>query len=270
MKVRGFVHALEALEPRLGDVVLVGRWAWYLYRKYLTGERSFPGEFTRDVDVALPRRLVSESPDLDLLLAESDFDRKMEGTERPPVTRYLWPSTQNAESTVEFLTPALSSGEKATLEIAGIVAQQLRFPDLLLHDPMVLEIEEGSGPARFVGGVRVPRIGLFVWQKALTFSKRHDEQKRNKDLFYMYDLAEESRGLLPQIEKDIRDFPARGTTRWRSRGVENLIAEFGQVDSPGINAVLNQIPEESRPPRRYVRETLGSLITILEGNEEGT
>jgi hypothetical protein len=270
MRVRGFIHALKALEPRLGDVVLVGGWAWYLYRKYLTGERSLPGEFTRDVDVALPRRLAAVLPRLDVLLAESAFDRKMEGTERPPVTRYLWPSTENPESTVEFLTPALSSGEKATLEIAGVVAQQLRFLDLLMHEPMILEVEEGSGPTGFAGSVRVPRVGLFVWQKALTFPKRHDRQKRNKDLFYMYDLAEESHGLLAQIEQDVRDFPARGRTRWRRRAVENLVAEFGETDSPGISAVLNQIPEESRPPRRYVRETLGSLISTLQGNEEGT
>ena len=36
MKIRGFVHVLKAIEPRLGEVVIVGGWAWYLYRKYLT------------------------------------------------------------------------------------------------------------------------------------------------------------------------------------------------------------------------------------------
>jgi hypothetical protein len=56
MRIRGFVHVLQALEPRLSDVVLAGGWAWYVYRKYLTGERNLPGEFTLDVDLVVPRR----------------------------------------------------------------------------------------------------------------------------------------------------------------------------------------------------------------------
>lgn len=264
MKVRGFVRVLQALEPRLGDLVLAGGWAWYLYRKYLTGERSLPGEFTLDVDVALPRRLSSGGTELDNLLADADFELKMEGEERPPVSKYFWPSEEKAEAIVEFLTPALGSGRKATLEINGVVAQQLRFLDLLLHDPLVLEMSEGSGGDRFVGRVKVPRVGLFILQKALTFTRRREREKRAKDLFYLFDLADESRNLLPVAEEDIQAFPDRVGTRWSQQAARNLIAECGEFDSAGIGAVLNQIPPESRPQRRYVHETFRSLIGVLE------
>jgi hypothetical protein len=261
MKVRGFVRVLQTLEPRLGDLVLAGGWAWYLYRKYLTGERSLPGEFTLDVDVALPRRLASGETKLDDLLAEADFELKMEGDERPPVSKYFWPSIEKSEAIVEFLTPALGSGEKATLEINGIVAQQLRFLD---HDPLILEVAEGSGENRFIGRIRVPRVGLFVLQKALTFPRRRGREKRSKDLFYLFDLADESRNLLPRVGEDIQGFPNRARTRWKQRAARNLTAECGEVDSAGIGAVLNQIPQENRPPRRYVHETFRSLIGVLE------
>lgn len=265
MRVREFVRVLQALAPRSSDLVIVGGWAWYLYRKYLTGERSLPGEFTRDVDVAVARRLSSGKASLDKLLAEADFEAKMSGEERPPVTRYFWPSIENPEATVEFLTPALGSGERATLEIDGIVAQQLRFVDLLLREPLSLAVTEGAGSDRFSGLVRVPRVGLFVWQKALTFSKRHDRAKREKDLFYIFDLADQSRGLLPRIWEDIRGFPDRGTESWRQRAAANLTAECGEPDSSGIGKVLDQIPPEARPQRRYVHESFLSLISMLEG-----
>ena len=264
MKVRGFVQVLRALEPRMGELVLTGGWAWYLYRKYLTGERLFPGEFTVDVDVVVPRRLSSGETELDDLLLESDFEIGMEGEERPPVTRYFWPSAERREATVEFLTPARGSGEKATLEINGIVAQQLRFLDLLLHDALTLNVSEGSADEMFRGAVRVPRVGLFVWQKALTFPRRHEQAKRQKDLFYIFDLADVSRGLFPSIGQDIRDFPDRGRPNWKTRAARNLTAECGEVSSPGIGTVMSQIPPESRPQRRYVHETFRSLIRVLE------
>ena len=267
MRVRDFARVLQALAPRSSDFVIVGGWAWYLYRKHLTGERSFPGEFTRDVDVAVPRRLASVETKLDELLAGADFEAKMSGEERPPVTRYFWPSADNPEAAVEFLTPALGSGGQATLDVDGIVAQQLRFVDLLLRDPLVLEMTEGLGDDRFSGSVRVPRVGLFVWQKALTLPRRHDMAKRDKDLFYIFDLVDQSRGLLSRIEEDIRGLPGRGTRGWKQQAMRNLIAECGELGSSGIGKVLNQIPPESRPQRRYVHETFLSLIDVLEQNK---
>jgi hypothetical protein len=78
MRVRGFIHVLQALEPRLSEIVLAGGWAWYVYRKYLTGEWSLPGEFTLDVDLVVPRRLASTGPRLDEMLDAADFELEME------------------------------------------------------------------------------------------------------------------------------------------------------------------------------------------------
>jgi hypothetical protein len=209
MRVRGFAHVLQALEPRLRDIVVTGGWAWYLYRKYLTGERKLPGEFTLDVDIVLPRRLTVIGSQLDKMLATADFEVDMEGDENPPVTRYSWPSAEAPEAVVEFLTPARASGDKATLAIDGVVAQQLHFMDLLLDDPSVVEVNEHAEGETFVGSVQVPRVGHFVLQKALTFRRRHDREKRYKDLFYIFDLADESRHLSTTLENDI--------LRWKSQ-----------------------------------------------------
>jgi len=265
MKRLGFVHVLETLAPRLDSLVLTGGWAWYLYRKYLTGERALPSEFTLDVDIVAPRTLSREPVALDELLEAGEFESRPEGDERPPVTHHLWPRGGVPEAIVEFLTPALGSGDRATLEIAGIVAQQLRYMDLLLHDPLTLEIDEESDRGRFIGEVRVPRVGLYVWQKALTFIRRKDAAKRGKDLFYLFDLADSSRNLIPRIRNDLALYATSTTRGWRKKAAENLGTECGALEARGIGRVLSQIPEERRPPRRYVYETFEALIRLLSG-----
>lgn len=141
MNIKGFIRVLKALEPRLGELVIVGGWAWYLYRKYLTAAAGLEGEFTHDVDVAVPRPLAA-GRSLDRLLAEAAFAEDMTGDETPPVTRYAWPSTQEPEAVIDFLTPARGAGTQATLAMGGIVAQQLRTLDVLVEDPLVLSINE--------------------------------------------------------------------------------------------------------------------------------
>lgn len=184
MKELGFIHVLETLSPRLDSVVLAGGWAWYLYRKYLTGARALPSEFTVDVDFVTPRTLQKGSPGLAELLAAGGFESLPQGDERPPVTHNYWPSYEAPQAELEFLTPARGPGEQATLEVAGVIAQQLRYLDLLLDDPLHLDIEEEADRRRFAGSVLIPRVGRYVWQKALSFpSRRPKGKKRTSSIF---------------------------------------------------------------------------------------
>jgi hypothetical protein len=264
MKVRGFIRVLQALQPRLADVVLTGGWAWYVYRKYLTGEKSIPGEFTLDVDIVLPRRFRATGPDLDDLLQESDFELEMGGDERPPVSRHSWPSAKDPEAIVEFLTPALGAGAEATLEVSGVVAQQLRFLDLLLDDPLVLRVHERARGESFDGTVCVPRVGLFVLHKALTYRRRKLKEKRYKDLFYVFDLVDESRNLGSSIDADLAFCLTKRGRSWLMRAAEFLEKDCGRPEDDAIGRVRDQIPEERRPSRRYVSETLAGLARGLK------
>jgi hypothetical protein len=266
MKVRGFVHALKALESRLGEVVLAGGWAWYLYRKYLTGGWQLPGEFTLDVDLVVPRHLSSSGARLDQILEAADFELEMEGEERPPVSKHYWPSTDEPEAVVEFLTPARASGNAATLEVSGIVAQQLRFLDLLLDAPLEIEVDESGDGESFAGKVRVPRVGPFVFQKALTFVSRQDRGKRYKDLFYIFDIADETRSLQQAITRDVRGYSERLEVAWLAEAATNLERDCGAPESDSIGRILDQIPTEQRPPRKYVADTFSRLVQIFKQN----
>lgn len=264
MKLGGFIHVLKTLSPRLDEVVLTGGWAWYLYRKYLTQKSEFPGTFTRDVDVAVPRRLPSSRSNLDALLAAASFEREMFGEKRPPVTRHSWPTAAHPEAIVEFLTPARGSGAEATLGVDGIVAQQLRFLDLLLEDPLRLDLDERAGKERFAGTVRVPQVGLFVLQKALTFQRRRERLKRYKDLAYLFDLTDESRGLQETIRHDIQRYSRKhGLPAATDKAMKGLLDECGSPDAGGVARVIEQTLASEVPTRTYVSETFIQLVEIL-------
>ena len=264
MKVKGFIRSLNALEPRLGQVVLAGGWCWYLYRKYLTGETGLPGEFTLDVDLVLPRQLRAAGPSLEELLAANDFETRMEGEERPPVTSYVWPPSPNApDAIVEFITPTAGDGSVPTATVDGVVAQALRFVDLLLDEPAELTIDERDGEDRFAGRVRVPGVGYFVLQKALTFRRRQHSQKRYKDLFYIFDVADKTRGLIPRIEGDLRSCERKRGRNWIDSAATALEEDCGTPESDAIGRVLQQIPEEQRPSRTYVADTFGLMVQIM-------
>lgn len=244
-------------------MVLTGGWAWYVYRKCLTGEESIPGEFTLDVDVVLPRRFRATGQDLGELLQESAFELEMEGDERPPVSRHSWPSAEDPEAIVEFLTPARAAGVEATLKVSGVVAQQLRFLDLLLDDPLTLDLHERAQGESFDGIVRVPRVGLFVLHKALTYRRRKLKEKRHKDLFYIFDLADESRNLRQSIDTDVAFCLTKRGGAWLLKAAEFLEEDCGRTEDDAIGRVRDQIPEERRPSRRYVNETFVGLAQGL-------
>jgi len=244
-------------------VVIVGGWAWYLYRKYLTGSAGLPGEFTLDVDVVLPRPL-PHGRGLDRLLEDAAFAEDTTGENTPPVTRYAWPTPKDPEAVVDFLTPARGAGTEATLMTGGIVAQQLRTLDILLEAPLVLSIDERSETESFVGAVRVPRLGAFLLQKVQTLPSRR-ATKRDKDLFYIFDLADEGRGLREMIEADAEELRLSvGVPKLRA-AASLLRRDCGEATSSAVTKVIDQIPIEQKPLREYVAETFNRLAFILEG-----
>ena len=152
----------------------------------------------------------------------------------------------------------------ATLGVDGIVAQQLRFLDLLLEDPLRLDLDERAGKERFAGTVRVPQVGLFVLQKALTFQRRRERPKRYKDLAYLFDLTDESRGLQETIRHDIQRYSRKhGLPATTRRAVKGLLNECGSPDAAGVARVIEQTLASEVPARTYVSETFIQLAEIL-------
>src|SRR6476660_5616726 len=190
-----FAKFIGAIDPWLGQVVLIGGWAHRLYRLDPRARNlNYLPLTTLDGDVAVPANLrVKESTIRDRLL-EAGFQEEFVGEYRPPATHYHY--RQAAAFYVEFLSPLVGSEydrrgkRKATQKVGGISSQQLRYIEILLISPWRIALGANNGyPFAPAKKIQVANPTSFLAQKILIHHER-DYKDRAKDLLYMHDTVE--------------------------------------------------------------------------------
>jgi hypothetical protein len=190
-----FARFVEAVEPWLREVTLIGGWAHRLYRLDPRA-RTLPYVplTTLDGDVAVPAKLKAEQETVRDRLIKAGFKEEFVGEDRPPATHYHYGPSGGFY--VEFLS-ALTGSEhdrqgkrKATQEVGGVSSQRLRYIDVLLIAPWEIELSEANGyPFKPAKKIRVANPASFLAQKILIHGER-DHGDRAKDLLYMHDTIE--------------------------------------------------------------------------------
>ena len=193
-----FKRLVAALEPWLGQLVIVGGWAHQLYRLHPNAQAlPYQALLTLDTDVAVPSTLPIGKQDIRERLLSYGFTEEFLGDLHPPATHYRLVSS-NSGFYAEFLTPLTGSAynrenkRKATVKIGGITSQQLRHIELLLKHPWIVELDTGES----VADVQMANPVSFIAQKVLIHKKRHRED-RAKDLLYIHDTFEVFGSQLP-------------------------------------------------------------------------
>jgi hypothetical protein len=189
-----FVKLLQALEPWLGEIVIVGGWAHRLHRFHEFAQPlDYKPLMTFDTDIAVPQKVSIDRRNIAQRLQEYGFTESFLGDHHPPVTQYrLGPEHDGFYA--EFLTPLHESGytrdgkPDQTVRIAGISSQKLRYLDVLLHDPWKVSAKGDVQPAAFAP-VRVANPTAFIVQKLLIHHKRNNDE-RAKDILYIHDTVE--------------------------------------------------------------------------------
>jgi hypothetical protein len=156
---------------------------------------------TLDADVAMPATLAAGEPDIRERLLAYGFAEEFAGGDHPPATHYCL-GGEASGFYAEFLTPLIGSEyardqkRKATMEVAGVASQQLRYIELLLHHPWWINLEsDGSGTK-----IHIANPVSFLSQKILIHGKRERED-RAKDILYMHDTLEVFGARLPQMRE---------------------------------------------------------------------
>lgn len=200
---------LGELAPYLSDLVLVGGWVPYLYRHYggFSSWRS-ADTLTFELDLVIRRPLPPDGrPNLASVLRNAGFEPQ--GSEAPPA---IWTRDVEAGERIEFLTE-----HRGTARGQGHMVPVTEQPGLGAIPLVELEIMQTHArslilsPIQGFGAVevRVPALGAYVVNKALTFIRRRpraDEAgtpKLAKDLFYLRDLAAAGDDVLDAIRADI-------------------------------------------------------------------
>lgn len=102
--VEYFARLIEALEPWLDRVVVIGGWAQRLYRlHHLALQLDYEPLGTDDTDIAVPLDLPATGEQIRARLLERKFREELVGDTRPPATHYRIESG-NRSFYAEFLT----------------------------------------------------------------------------------------------------------------------------------------------------------------------
>lgn len=190
-----FAKFVEAIDPWLGETVLVGGWAHRLYRNDPRARNlGYVPLTTLDGDVALPAKLKVEEATVRQRLMDAGFTEEFVGEDRPPATHYHYGPAGGFY--VEFLTPLVGSEydrngkRKATREVGGVSSQQLRYIEVLLLSPWKIKLGELNGyPFKPPKMIQVANPASFLAQKILIHHER-DYKDRAKDILYMHDTIE--------------------------------------------------------------------------------
>lgn len=205
-----FRRIVLQLRPYLDDLVIIGGWVPYLYRRYGgLGTWATGISLTAEVDVLIDRPFPPAGrPTIPEILRQAGF-RPTEGQGGSAV----WTGDIQAGEMIEFLMPhqGTARGEGAVIPVAdqnGMGAIPLGGLELMRRFKRQLTI-----PIITTGGttdleIWLPTLGAYVVNKASTYARRQAVQtegnpKRVKDLLYLRDLMAAGVEVVEQIEADL-------------------------------------------------------------------
>jgi len=245
-------HVLRTFRPYLKTFVLVGGFAVRLYELH---PRAAPSSVrvlrTFDADLAVPNVRIPVTGESLAALAESaGFQPDFRGDHIPPVMKFVPKRTVAKrvgadEYTVEFLTPLTGArvrrGGKAaaTSEIQeGVTAQRLRYLDLLLESPWPISLAEFPGGEKERGAIQVllPHPGFLIVQKILISDEPNRQDKRPKDMAYIYQVVSLFRRHLPDLAAEVRARmgPVPAWRQWLARFKRMAGSLFAGPRAPAV------------------------------------
>jgi len=232
------LRTLEVLKPYLNEIVVVGGWVPFLYRKYGELPSHHLSIRTMDIDLAVPRKLDEcGRPTIDDLLSRAGYAVDFYGAEISIVKYRLdFPAAK-----VEFITPEVGRPGKVSVKVQqGLTAQALRYVQILLENTAEIRITETLPDLDVDLIVRLPSPGAFVYQKGLTLSRRHPKDKVSKDLYYIFDFLDSSIELRNSILIDIDSLRGRYATSWVRTFLGNLERYFPEENAEGPALIATQ------------------------------
>lgn len=274
-----FQRILVQLRPYLDDVVLIGGWVPFLYRRY-GGFKEWRSRTSRtaELDVLLiPPLPAGDRPPLAKVLT----DARLHPADQSAAAA-VWEGDPHLGEVIEFLVPhegtARQVGRVRSVDgQAGIGGISLPDVDLLHQHSVTLNVPViGVDEAITTLRVRVPRLGAYLTGKAATFFKRQQmptatgaaraEQKRAKDLLYIRDLMAAGPEVESRIRSDLAEL--RKTTRgrnWVSYGATQLGLLLGGSNDILLEEAAAMLAErDGLSPERAKADLRGHLTDARE------
>jgi hypothetical protein len=256
------LRTLDTLKPYLDDIVIVGGWVPFLYRKYGNMPARHPSVRTTDVDIAVPRSVPDKGrPTIDSLLANAGYTVQILGSYGAVVKYEL--ATPPTE--IEFITPEIGKpGEPSVVVQSGLRAQALRYVQILLENTAQIQIINSISDMNVNSLIRVPSPAAFIFQKTLALPQR--SLKRAKDLYYIFDLLDSSAETQRIIPAELSLLQAQYASKWFHNAIRNLERYFPESGGEGPALVASQYTGDMNAAtfRNYTQRVFRDLIEGLK------
>ena len=230
-----FARVIIAMQPYVEDIVFVGGWVHTLYLAEVNDGGAVQ---TEDIDVTLPHELLKGDRATLLDLASKA------GFERDPISDMddvaPWMVYRNADGftiPIDFLTEGDPRRPVEIVGQPGLLAQGYSGQQMLLESARWLEVGSALHPSlEPAQRIRVPTLGAYVMQKAMSSAMRGPRGKAAKDLVYVFEILRHPR-LGPQVSSEIQLLRQRYPREFKA-----FVGALG--DALGSTVTLHDIAEQ--------------------------
>jgi hypothetical protein len=279
-----FRRVIRAMEPYLPDLVIAGGCANALYRHHPQATATpIPRPMTKDLDLACEPTslgLAGRRP-LGDLIRQAGLSAKLYGQTNPPVMKFSLEGSETGPE-VELLCPLVGTPQRTSegevqaiaLQDGGVTAQPLRYLDLLLFEPWVIDLARvpGFGDLTQMLSLRIPQPLTYVMQKVLS----RDEPgrapgKREKDCYYIYEASVVFRDALGSIAAALPALLGPFPDPWIGRFIREMASLFRTPQSEGpvsaarvARASAVGLPRAPRIDEEMVHASVDRLISDIK------
>jgi hypothetical protein len=263
---------MDILEEYLSEVVFAGGWAPLIYYHYLVGDKTRTPLLTQEFDLMVRRHMGRIGKGLHQLLLEAGL-RPEPRDSSPRPAQIFSGEIEGDHLEIEFFTPMTGRGRDDAVEVqTNLLALPLRFADIVISNAIEVAIDDhplytNANPI----GLLVPSPGAFVFNKGLTFSRRQVSAKKEKDLYYIFDILARCPELREEILEDLSILKHSSAThgKWFNSFLGNMSKHFRDPDGSGVNMLIRQRPSmafsnlDDQQFRQYAFEALRVFLGEL-------
>ena len=272
-----FARVVSALSPYLSDLVFVGGWAHRLLALHeLASPLGFQPLMTADTDIATPKLLRARGPSIRELLQKHGFKEKLSGDETPPISEYRL-GEEEGSLYVEFLSPQSGGPNKrdgspdATVGIAGITAQKLKYLDVLFMHPWSVQLNDANGYPLGKDGVavKVPNPAAYLMQKVLVLPERK-QSKQPKDVLYIHDTILMFSTAFDQLRVAAQMVAEEVHPKWLQAFHDRSSAQFAAIDDRlrGAQRIASESGRSSPPTAERIRLVCQQALGRIFGRKD--
>ena len=157
-----------------------------------------------------------------------------------------------------------------------MTAQALPYHNVLLDNPVMLSVGTEFDPSLTRSLLaNVPSPAAFVYVKGLTWERRHDNDKKAKDLAYIVDLLARYPSVRADVIGELPSLFGSYPSRWSRRFRTSLAGAFSAPGSIWSRRVAEQLTDAGL--RRSTVESVAQeafvvvqeLLSDLRGTKKG-